>query len=67
MFGSGMTTLIILNREIEEIMKIVKFLEESGLLTKSVSETIENEAKEWKADFLACHEVLYLLLYLEIC
>ena len=46
MFGSGMTTLIILNREIEEIMKIVKFLEESGLLTKSASETIENEAKE---------------------
>ena len=46
MFGSGMATLIILNREIEEIMKIVKFLEESGLLTKSVSETIENEAKE---------------------
>ena len=46
MFGSGMTTLIILNREREEIMKIVKFLEESGLLTKSVSETIENEAKE---------------------
>ena len=46
MFGSGMTTLIILNREIEEIMKIVKFLEESGLLKKSVNETIENEAKE---------------------
>ena len=28
-----------------EIMKIVKFFEESGLLIKEVSETIENEAK----------------------
>ena len=29
-------------------MKIVKFLEESGLLIKEVSETIKNEAKEQK-------------------
>ena len=29
-------------------MKIVKFLEESGLLIKGVSETIKNEAKEQK-------------------
>ena len=28
-----------------EIMKIVKFFEESGLLIEEVSETIENEAK----------------------
>ena len=28
------------------IMKIVKSLEESGLLIKSVSKTIKNEAKE---------------------
>ena len=28
-----------------EIIKIVKFFEESGLLIKEVSETIENEAK----------------------
>ena len=28
------------------IMKIVKCLEESGLLIKGVSETIKNEAKE---------------------
>ena len=28
------------------IMKIVKSLEKSGLLIKSVSETIKNEAKE---------------------
>ena len=31
-FGSGMITLIILNEEMEDIMKIIKSLEESGLL-----------------------------------
>ena len=33
-------------------MKIVKSLEESGLLIKSVSKTIKNEAKEQKGGFL---------------
>ena len=50
MFGSGcpsdlasrMTTLIISNEKINDIMKIVKSLEESGLLIKGIS---ENEAK----------------------
>ena len=41
-----MTSLIISNDEMNDIMKIVTSLEESGLLTKSVSETIKNEAKE---------------------
>ena len=31
-----------------DIMKIVKSLEESGLLIKDISETINNEAKEQK-------------------
>ena len=35
------------------IMKIVKSLEESGLLIKSVSEIIKNEAKEEKGGFLS--------------
>ena len=34
MFGSGFRTLIISNEEINDIMKIVKSLEESGLLIK---------------------------------
>ena len=38
-------TLINLNKEMNDIMKIVKSLEESGLLIKGVSETIKNEAK----------------------
>ena len=35
----------------EDIMKIVKSLEDSGLLTKGVSETIQNEATEQKGGF----------------
>ena len=33
-------------------MKIVKSLEKSGLLIKGISETIKNEAKEQKGEFL---------------
>ena len=40
------TTLIISNQEMNYIMKIIKSLVESGLLTKIISETIKNEAKE---------------------
>ena len=47
-----MKTLIVSNGEMEDIMKIVKSLEESGLLIKDVSKTIENEAKEQKGRFL---------------
>ena len=35
-----------------DIIKIVKSLEESVLLIKGVSETIKNEAKEQKGGFL---------------
>ena len=44
--------LIISNEEMNDIMKIVKFLDKSGLLIKGVSETIKNEAKEQKGGFL---------------
>ena len=36
-----------------DIMKIVKSLEESGSLIKGVSETIKNKAKEHKYGFLS--------------
>ena len=52
MFGSGMTTLIISNKEIKNIMKKVKSLAHLGLSKKGVSETIENEAKKRKGGFL---------------
>ena len=41
MFGSGTTALIISNKEMNDIMKIVKSLEESGLLIKDTNETIK--------------------------
>ena len=40
-----MTTLITSNEEMNNIMKIIKFLEESGSLIKGVTRTIKNEAK----------------------
>ena len=55
MFGSGNTTLKISNEEINDIIKIVQSLEESGLLMKGVTETIKNEAKEQKGGFLECY------------
>ena len=48
-----MTTLIILNEEMNDIMKIVKLLEESGLLIKGVRETIKNKGREQKGGFLS--------------
>ena len=52
--GSGHnTTLIISNDEMKDILKIVKSLEDSGLLLEGVSETIKNKAKEQKGGFLS--------------
>ena len=52
MFESGVTTLIISNEEMNDIIKIVQSLEESGLLIKSISKTIKNEGKEQKGGFI---------------
>ena len=54
--GSGHannTTLIISNDEMDDILKIVKSLEDSGVLLKAVSETIQHEAKEQRGEFLS--------------
>ena len=51
MLGSGFTTLIISNKEMNDIMKINKSLEESRLLIQRINETIINEAKKQKEDF----------------
>ena len=50
--SENMTTLIISNDEIEDIIKIVKSLEDSGLLLEGVTETVQNEVKEQKEGFL---------------
>ena len=47
------TTLIISNNEMEDIIKIVESLEDSGLLLKGVTETVQNEVKEQKGGFLS--------------
>ena len=52
--GSGKnTTLIISNNDIEDLIKIVESLEDSGLLINGVTETVQNEIKEQKGGFLS--------------
>ena len=51
--GCGTTALIISNVEMKDILKIVKSLEDSGILLKGVSETIKDQAKEQKGGFLS--------------
>ena len=51
--ASHMTTLIISNDEIGDIIKIGKSLEDSGLLLKGVTETVQNEVKEQRGGFLS--------------
>ena len=43
--GSGTTTLIISNEEMNNIMKSLQALEDSNILLKGVTETIKNETK----------------------
>ena len=47
------TTLIIINDEIHDFIKIVKSLEDSGLLIKGITAAIQNEVKEKKGGFLS--------------
>ena len=51
--GFGTRTLIILNEEINDIIKIVQDLEDSNMLLKGVTKTIENETKKQKRGFLS--------------
>ena len=53
MLGSGATTLIISNNEMDDILKIAQSFENSSLLLKEVSETIQNEAKEQRGGLLS--------------
>ena len=54
--GSGNnTTLIISNDEINDIIKIIKSLEDSGLLLKWVTDTVKNEVIEQKGGFLSMY------------
>ena len=57
-FGSDMTTLIISNKEGNDIMKMIKSLEDAGLLIKGISKTVENEAKKQKR-WISKHVIRY--------
>ena len=51
--GSGTTTLIISNEEMNDVIKLIQSLEDSNTLLKGVTSTIKNEAKEQKRGFLS--------------
>ena len=51
--GSGNTTLIILNDEIHDIIKMIKSLEDSGLLLIGVTKTVQKELREQIGGFLS--------------
>ena len=60
--SGGHTTLIISNKDMEDLIKIVKSLEDSGLLLKGVTESVKNAVKEQREGFLSM-----LLLTLGAC
>ena len=49
--GSSTTTLITSNEGMDDLIKIVKSLENNGLLIKGLTETVQNEVKEQKRGF----------------
>ena len=52
--GSGNNTaLIISNKDIKDLIKLVKSLEDSGLLLKGVTESVQNEVKEQKGGLIS--------------
>ena len=52
--GSGNhATLIISNDDMQDLLKIVKSLEDSGILLNGITETVKNEVKEQKGGFLS--------------
>ena len=55
MLGSGVTTLIISNDEMNDILKIVKSLENSGLLIKELVKQFNMKLKNKEEDFLVCY------------
>ena len=48
MYGSGNTTLIISNDDMDDLIKIITVLEEHDILSKGITKTIKNENKEQK-------------------
>ena len=53
MYGSGMTTLVISNDDLDDLIKIITALEEYDILLKGTTQTIENETKKQEGEFLS--------------
>ena len=51
--SGGNTTLIISNKDMDDLIKIVKSLEDPGLLLKGVTESVQNEVKEPRGGYLS--------------
>ena len=51
--GSGIKLIIEEEEDMQDIIKIIKELENSDILLKRVSKTIENEIKEQRGGFLS--------------
>ena len=52
--GSGNhTTLIISNDDLKDFLKVVKLLENNGILLEEITKTVKNEVKEEKGGFLS--------------
>ena len=48
-----MQTLIISSNDMQDLLKIVKSSEDSGILLDRITETVKNEVKEQKGGFLS--------------
>ena len=53
MYGSGNTTLITSNADMNELNKIITALEEHDILLKEIGKKIKNETKEQSRGFLS--------------
>ena len=53
MYESGTTTLIVPDSDMNDMIKIVKALEDSDVLLKGITKTIANETKEQKEGLLS--------------
>ena len=61
------TTLIISNDDLNGILKVIKYLENSGVLLDGITEKVKNEVKEQKEDFLVCYLVHLVQVYYGVC
>ena len=54
LLGSGNhTTLVISNDDMQDLLKIIKSLKNSGVLLDGITETVKNEVKEQRDGFLS--------------